>query len=91
MAVGYECPFDRVGRAKVLPALGGEVLEGEHHVATPDQAFDRLVVFWLVDVRESVEDGFGVVRCPHCKLGADVLMVQPTKHRLSFDTRSCSR
>jgi hypothetical protein len=25
-------------------------------------------------------------RCPYRKLDPDVLMVQPTKHRLSFDT-----
>ena len=46
-AVAHRCEraFDRVGRAQMLPVLGGEVVEGEQRVAILGQALDRLVVF----------------------------------------------
>ena len=61
MADGGERALDRVGRAQVLPVLGGEVVEGEQHVAILGQALDRLVVLRAVDFRESIERGLGVL------------------------------
>ena len=61
MADGREGALDRVGRAQVLPVLGGEVVEGEQHVAILRQAFDRLVVLRAVDFHESIEGGLGVL------------------------------
>jgi hypothetical protein len=48
MTDGCEGAFDRVGRSQVLPVFGGEVVEGEQHVAILDQAFDCLVVLRAV-------------------------------------------
>src|SRR5436853_1516421 len=45
MADGCEGALDRVGRAQVLPVLGGKIVEGEQHVAILGQTCDRLVVF----------------------------------------------
>ena len=62
-------PFDLVVRWRtvakelsigVLPVLGGEIVEGEQHVAVLGQAFDRLVVLRAVDFRECIEGGLGV-------------------------------
>ena len=39
-----ERAFDDVGRAQMLPVLGGEVVEDEQRVSIFDQALDRLVV-----------------------------------------------
>jgi hypothetical protein len=41
--------------------LGGEVVEGEQHVAILGQALDRLVVFRAVDFCERIEGGLGVL------------------------------
>jgi len=45
VADGRERAFDDVGRAQMLPMLGGEVVEGQQRVAILGQALDRLVVF----------------------------------------------
>ncbi len=45
----------------MLPVLGGEVVEGEQHVAILGQALDRLVVFRAVGFRERIEGGLGVL------------------------------
>src|SRR5947207_1268672 len=60
MTDGCEGALDRVGRSQVLPVLGGEVVEGEQHVAVLGQAFDRLVVLRVVDFCECIEGGLGV-------------------------------
>src|SRR5438034_9459491 len=57
MADGCEGALDRVGRAQVLPVLGGKIVEGEQHVAILGQTFDRLVVLRAVVFRESIEGG----------------------------------
>src|SRR4029077_6714237 len=40
--------------------LGGEIVEGEQHLAVLGQAFDRLVVLRAVDFCECIEGGLGV-------------------------------
>ena len=55
VADGRERAFDDVGRAQMLPVLGGEVVEGEQRVAILGQALDRLVVFDAPGLDEGVE------------------------------------
>src|SRR6202035_375554 len=50
-----ERAFDDVGRAQMLPVLGGEVVEGEQRVTIFDQALDRLVVFDAPGFDEGIE------------------------------------
>jgi len=56
-----ERAFDRIRAPQVLPMLGWEVVEGEQRIAILGQAFDRLVVFRSVALRESVESCDGLV------------------------------
>ena len=60
-----ERAFDRIRAPQVLPMLGWEVVEGEQRIAILGQAFDRLVVFRRVAVREGVEsrDGLALRFC----------------------------
>src|SRR6202035_3591170 len=55
MAHGRECTFDWVRCAQMLPMLCREVVEGEQSIAVFGQAFDRLLVFNVVDFDERVE------------------------------------
>jgi hypothetical protein len=50
-----ERAFDDVRRARVLPVLGREVVEGEQRVAILDRSLDRLVVFDAPGLDEGVE------------------------------------
>ena len=73
-----ERAFDEVGRAQMLPVLGGEVVEGEQRVAILDQALDRLVVFDAPGFDEGVERGERIL----LGLGHPNLLQRPLGFRL---------
>ena len=57
---GGEGALDRVGRAQVLPVLGGELVEGQQAIPVLDQVVDGLVVLGAVGLEEEVEGGLGI-------------------------------
>ena len=56
-----ERAFDDVGRAQMLPVLGGEVVERQQCVSILDQALDRLIVFDVPAFDEGVERREGIL------------------------------
>ena len=50
-----------VGRAQMLPVLGGEVVERQQCVSILDQALDRLIVFDVPAFDEGVERREGIL------------------------------
>jgi len=60
MPDGGEGALDRVRRPDVLPAFGGEVVEGEQHIAVPRQLRDRLPVLRPTGLDEEVEGNLRV-------------------------------
>ena len=56
-----ERALDGVGRAYMLPVLGGEVVERQQDVAVPGQAGRGLVVLRPVGFQEEVEGALGIL------------------------------
>src|SRR3981081_3327136 len=82
MAHGRECTFDGVRCAQMLPVLCREVVEGEQSIAVFGQAFDRLLVFNVVDFDERVECDESILLGPghpdllQCALGLCLLALR---------------
>src|ERR1700675_433603 len=82
MAHGRECAFDWVRCAQMLPMLCREVVEGEQSIAVFGQAFDRLLVFNVVDFDERVECDESILLGPghpdllQCALGLCLLALR---------------
>src|ERR1700719_2035834 len=74
--------FDWVRCAQMLPMLCREVVEGEQSIAVFGQAFDRLLVFNVVDFDERVECDESILLGPghpdllQCALGLCLLALR---------------